>query len=1735
MICHFVYSLLLLLLAASFALPISGDGEADALLKFKSSLVNANALEAEGWDSGVPPCTGDRGSHSTWKGVMCDNGVVYALRLENMSLSGTLDMQPLVSMPSLESVSFMYNSFEGPMPRGVDGIVTLVYLYLAHNKFSGEIDGDLFDGMNNLVKVHLEGNMFYGEIPESLGRLPKLTELNLEDNMFTGKIPPFKHKSIVTVNVTNNQLEGRIPVALSLMNTTFFQGNKGLCGPPLLPCKNTPPLLPVFLLAITILAVVALVFFLCSIFIFGRRKHKASEVHEHGYSSGLGTLSVPSEQQLNEKSSMDSKVYRKLASEVSQRDSVARSSILELPREEVDKRVDQKKLHFVRNDQEKFTLQEMLCASAEVLGSGGFGSSYKAALPSGRAVVIKRFRFMSNIGREEFYDYMKRIGRLSHPNLLPLIAFHYRKDEKLFVTDYIPLGSLANLLHANRTPGQVVLDWPIRLKIAKGVTRALDYLYKIFPALNLPHGHLKSSNVLLDHDFEPLLTDYALVPVVNKEQSHFMVAYKSPEFTLENRTSRKSDVWSLGILILELLTGKFPANYLRHGKGTDDELAAWVESVARTEWTPDVFDTEMQAGREQEGQMLKLLKIGLRCCDWDVERRMELHEAVDRIEEVDHGDVGESFQESFRSSYVTADYEYRKDMILHDNKPAVVYSLLVLLLAVSFFVPISSDGDADALLKFKSSLVNATVLTGWGDSGDPPCTGKKGSNSKWKGVMCSAGVVYALRLENMSLAGTLDVQALGSMRGLKSVSFMRNGLEGPIPRGLVGLGSLVHLYLAHNRFSGEIDGGFFDGMKDLVKVHLEGNRFSGEIPKSLGKLPKLTELNLEDNLFTGKIPPFNQKNLVTVNVANNRLEGRIPLTLGLMNITFFLGNKGLCGPPLLPCRHPRTPLVAVFLLALTVLAVIVLITVFCSVCILSRRQRKTPDHDRGHIPSLGLGTVYGPSEPQQNSEKSSQDSKVYRKLASEAVQRDSTATSSVLSERALPREEDQRKLHFVRNDQEKFTLQDMLRASAEVLGSGGFGSSYKAALTGSRAVVVKRFRFMNNIRREEFYDHMKKIGRLSHPNLLPLIAFYYRKDEKLLVTNYIPNGSLANLLHANRTPGQVVLDWPIRLKIARGVTRGLAYLYRTFPDLNLPHGHLKSSNVLLDHDLEPLLTDYALVPVVNKEQSHQFMVAYKSPEFTQQDRTSRKSDVWSLGILILEILTGKFPANYLRQGKGADDELAAWVESVARTEWNADVFDKEMRAGKEQEGQMLKLLKIGLRCCDWDVERRMELHEAVDRIEEVDHREAGGSQESFRSSYVTASDGENRFSRAMTGEFSLVSSDTVHLEMAVTADYQVQFPENDDIYSILAAEGIEFLLSHSGEVPLEYIHGKTICLFFSANWCRPCKDFTPELVKLYESLQKRGEEIEIIFVSFDHDMTLFYEHFWSMPWLAVPFSLSLRNKLTDKYRVARIPSLVPLFPGEISVADDVIGLIEDYGPEAFPFTKKRKEELKAIDESKCVGGQLEKLLTHESRSYVVSRNGSKVLVSDLVGKTIGLYFGAHWCPPFRSFTSQLIDVYNELTTSTKGSFEVILVSTDRDSREFNINMTNMPWLAIPYEDRTRQDLCRIFNIKLIPALVIIGPEEKTVCTNAREMVSLYGSRSYPFTESRIVELEACLKKEGDSFPRKVKDKKHEHELKLDMAKAYVCDFCKKQGKFWAFSCDACDYDLHPTCVEGQEE
>lgn len=157
------------------------------------------------------------------------------------------------------------------------------------------------------------------------------------------------------------------------------------------------------------------------------------------------------------------------------------------------------------------------------------------------------------------------------------------------------------------------------------------------------------------------------------------------------------------------------------------------------------------------------------------------------------------------------------------------------------------------------------------------------------------------------------------------------------------------------------------------------------------------------------------------------------------------------------------------------------------------------------------------------------------------------------------------------------------------------------------------------------------------------------------------------------------------------------------------------------------------------------------------------------------------------------------------------------------------------------------------------------------------------------------------------------------------------------------IHEETVCLYFSANWCRPCKIFTPQLVHLYNTLNSTGRKLEIIFVSFDRDENGFREHFKCMPWLAVPFNVSIRRRLCELYHANCIPSLIPLNLNGGSIEEDAVALIEDYGMDAFPFTRERKQELKAMDNEKRLGGNIQELLVYGNRDYVIASDGRKVI------------------------------------------------------------------------------------------------------------------------------------------------------------------------------------------------
>ncbi|KAL3534996.1 hypothetical protein ACH5RR_003457 [Cinchona calisaya] len=610
--------------------------------------------------------------------------------------------------------------------------------------------------------------------------------------------------------------------------------------------------------------------------------------------------------------------------------------------------------------------------------------------------------------------------------------------------------------------------------------------------------------------------------------------------------------------------------------------------------------------------------------------------------------------------------------------------------------------EPDLLMQFKNSLQNNDALSNW-DAKVPPCNGDQ---VNWIGVLCDKGNVWGIKLENMGLKGDINEDALSQLKDLRTISIMNNEFDGPLPE-MKKLSSLKSLYLSHNKFSGEIPSNAFEGLLSIKKIHLANNQFSGAIPSSLTVLPKLMELMLEGNQFSGEIPSFSQERLAAVNLSNNHLQGPIPASLSKLDAASFSGNSDLCGAPLAACPSPSAPKLSIATIVIVAIAIVVAVGAIFAVIIILRRRKQTAQ----------LGDTAA-AAPQGHNKTPSEDLDKLEK----GMSPDHSSEGKKLDQSI--------KLSFLREDVEKFDMSDLLKASAEVLGSGMFGSTYKAALNTGQTMVVKRYRQMNNVGKEEFHEHMRRLGRLNHPNVLPIVAFYYRKEEKLIVSNYVENVSLAVHLHGNKSRGQPSPDWPTRLKIVKGVSRGLLYLYNSLSSLIAPHGHLKSSNVILNVNNEPLLTDYGLLPVVNLEQAQQQMIAYKSPEFKKNSRITKKTDVWSLGVLILEILTGKFPSNFLQQGKGSDTDLATWVHSVVKDEWTTEVFDKDMQGTKNCESEMMKLLQIALTLCEPEIDKRWDIKEAVDKIEEIKERDGG---DDFHSSYT--SETNMRSSRGLSEDF----------------------------------------------------------------------------------------------------------------------------------------------------------------------------------------------------------------------------------------------------------------------------------------------------------------------------------------------------------------------------------------------------------------
>ncbi|THU47207.1 hypothetical protein C4D60_Mb09t13090 [Musa balbisiana] len=635
--------------------------------------------------------------------------------------------------------------------------------------------------------------------------------------------------------------------------------------------------------------------------------------------------------------------------------------------------------------------------------------------------------------------------------------------------------------------------------------------------------------------------------------------------------------------------------------------------------------------------------------------------------------------------------------------------LLLLLLVPVYSAPeLAPLSDTNALLLLKDSFTNATALSSWTPTNSNPCN----PSSPWRGVLCLHDIVTGLHLSDMGLSGSINVDALSRFTGLRIVSFANNSFSGPIPP-LGRLHALKAIYLSRNHFSDAIPTDFFDGMTRLKKLWLNDNAFTGLIPYSLSKATALLELRLEDNHFSGSIPALILPSLSSLNLSNNLLEGAIPDVYSSFNASSFLGNKDLCGEQLdsQSCKtmtHMGNDKVLV-------LCFVTVVLVCLAMYLFTKRERSGES---------ALDTVQ--SQRKLETEATSPGS------PHEDYQRAFSSRPKGGSINGYGRMESSRKpvgnggeggsgggadggdggggggggggaadLVMVNDRKGAFGLPDLMKAAAEVMGSGGLGSAYKAVMANGVAVVVKRIRDMNRVGKEAFDAEMRRLGCFVHPNLLPPLAYHYRKDEKLLVYEYIPKGSLLYVLHGDRGLDYSSLDWPTRLKIARGVARGLAYLHAEQPPVEAPHGNLKSSNVLLAPDFEPLLVDYGFLPLVNPAQAPTTMQAHRSPEALADRPVDPRSDVYCLGVILLELLTGKFPSQYLDSAEGGTD-VVHWATYSIGEGREAEILDPALVAGAQSSiPDMKRLLRVAVDCADPDPDRRIELREAVERIEEV--------------------------------------------------------------------------------------------------------------------------------------------------------------------------------------------------------------------------------------------------------------------------------------------------------------------------------------------------------------------------------------------------------------------------------------------------
>jgi Leucine-rich repeat (LRR) protein len=533
---------------------------------------------------------------------------------------------------SLKFFDASANRITGPIPPSFRELVSLVALNLSWNLLHGLIPSNLSE-IRDLKHLSLAGNNLTGFIPSSLGQLQYLEELDLSSNSLTGEIPKdlenLKHLTVLLLN--NNNLSGQIPAGLahvttlSAFNVSFnnLSGSLPLNGN-LMKCSSA--------LGNPYLRSCPMSLASQSSDLQGTDSNSNSDTANPpsggSRNSGFNSIEIAS---ITSASAIVSVLLALIVLFFYTRKWNPKSKVTGSVRKEVTVFTDIGVL---------LSFDNVVRATANFnasncIGNGGFGATYKAEISPGILVAIKRLAVGRFQGVQQFHAEIKTLGRLRHPNLVTLIGYHASETEMFLIYNYLPGGNLEKFIQERSTRA---VDWRILHKIALDIARALAYLHdQCVP--HVLHRDVKPSNILLDDDFNAYLSDFGLARLLGTSETHATTGvagtfgYVAPEYAMTCRVSDKADVYSYGVVLLELLSDKkaLDPSFSPYGNGFN--IVAWACMLLRQGRAKEFFTAGLwDAGPHDD--LVEVLHLAVVCTVDSLSTRPTMKQVVRRLKQL---------------------------------------------------------------------------------------------------------------------------------------------------------------------------------------------------------------------------------------------------------------------------------------------------------------------------------------------------------------------------------------------------------------------------------------------------------------------------------------------------------------------------------------------------------------------------------------------------------------------------------------------------------------------------------------------------------------------------------------------------------------------------------------------------------------------------------------------------------------------------------------------------------------------------------------------------------------------------------------------------------------------------------------------------------------------------------------------------------------------------------------------